>query len=145
MYEIMTDCKFCGTKNIPVFEDNNSRGYGYYARCPKCGRLNVIDEIDLTKEYPREHEYETARDFKETRCYYLRGSKKNLDTIERFLRHAEYLGSIGASRNLLLRIDGDGFGQIKIFDKNMQSIDRDKYNTKQDLGQGALVGIYDLD
>ncbi len=35
--------------------------------------------------------------------------------ISKALRHIEYLGETGASRNILLRVDGDGFGRIKVF------------------------------
>lgn len=142
MSEMMTDCKWCGKRNIPVKEMSTEIGYEYYGLCPQCGRKTIVEEVNLIDNSSKE--YETARDIKETRCYYIRGSQKNLDTIEKFLRHAEYLGSIGASRNLLLRVDGDGFGQIQIFNSQMQKIDRNKYNTKQDLGPGALSGIYDI-
>ena len=85
---------------------------------------------------------------KEIRTYQIRGTKKNLDTLEKFLRHAEYLGNIGASRNLLLRVDGDGFGQIQImkFDgMRIEHIDKEKYSTEQDSSKKyALSGIYDL-
>lgn len=147
MNGMMTDCRWCGTKNIPVHEKSNARGYGYYGVCPKCHRETVVEEVDLTREHARDHrpDYDTERMRKEMRTYHIRGTKQNLDTLEHFLRHAEYLGSIGASRNLLLRIDGDGFGQLQIFDVNGEKINREKYNTKQDLGQGALVGIYDIE
>lgn len=146
MTEMMTDCRWCGHKNIPVHEKANARGYGYYGDCPKCHKETVVDEVDLTREHIiREPDYSTERMRKETRTYSIRGTKENLDTLEHFLRHAEYLGSIGASRNLLLRIDGDGFGQLQIFDVNGEKINRERYNTEQKLDQGALVGIYDIE
>lgn len=146
MTEIITDCRWCGYQNISVKERGTDNGYEYYAVCPKCRKTTIVEKVDLTREHPnRESDYDTERMRKEMRTYHIKGTKQNLDTLEHFLRHAEYLGSIGASRNLLLRIDGDGFGQLQIFDVNGEKINRDRYNTKQDLGQGALVGIYDIE
>lgn len=147
MTEMMTDCRWCGHKNIPVYKKANARGYGYYGDCPKCHRETVVEEIDLTKDHPlnKTPDYDTEKTRKEMRTYHIRATKQNLNTLEHFLRHVEYLGSIGATRNLLLRIDGDGFGQIQIFDANGNKLNREKYNTKQNLGQGSLVGIYDIE
>lgn len=80
---------------------------------------------------------------KEKRSYEFYGEIKDLETLEKLFRHIEYLGNIGASRNLLIRVDGDGTGRIKV-NKNGQKIDNERYNTEQNLGQGALVGIYDI-
>lgn len=44
----------------------------------------------------------------EKRTYTFYGRKEDLVTLEKFFRHMEYLGNIGASRNLLVRVDGDG-------------------------------------
>lgn len=147
MTEMITDCRWCGHQNIPVKERSTNKGYEYYATCSKCHRETIVEKVDLTREHARDRrpDYDTERMRKEMRTYHIRGTKQNLDTLEQFLRHAEYLGSIGASRNLLLRIDGDGFGQLQIFDVNGEKINRDRYNTKQDLGEGALVGIYDIE
>ena len=147
MTEMITDCRWCGHQNIPVKERGTDKGYEYYAVCPECHKTTIVERVDLTREHARDRrpDYDTERMRKEMRTYHIRGTKQNLDTLEQFLRHAEYLGSIGASRNLLLRIDGDGFGQLQIFDVNGEKINRDRYNTKQDLGEGALVGIYDIE
>lgn len=80
---------------------------------------------------------------KEKRSYEFYGEIKDLETLEKLFRHIEYLGNIGASRNLLIRVDGDGTGRIRV-NKNGQKIDNERYNTEQNLGQGALVGIYDI-
>lgn len=40
----------------------------------------------------------------------IRGREEDVATILRLLRHMEYLGNVGASRNLLVRVDGDGWG-----------------------------------
>ena len=34
-----------------IKELGNARGYGYYAVCPNCGNENVIQEIDLTRDF----------------------------------------------------------------------------------------------
>jgi hypothetical protein len=80
----------------------------------------------------------------ETRVYKFIGREEDLNTLEKLFRHMEYLGAIGASRNLLVRVDGDGSGRIKVRNENNEKLDNEKYNTQQNLGQGALVGIYDL-
>ena len=80
---------------------------------------------------------------REKRSYEFYGETKDLETLEKLFRHIEYLGNTGASRNLLVRVNGDGTGRIRVC-KNGQKIDNEKYNTEQNLGQGALVGIYDI-
>lgn len=79
-----------------------------------------------------------------TRIYKFSGNEKDLDTLEKLFRHIEYLGIVGASRNLLVRVDGDGTGRIKVTNEDNKKLDNEHYNTKQNLGQGALVGIYDI-
>ena len=37
----------------------------------------------------------------------LSGRQEDIDTILKLLRHIEYLGEVGASRNILVRVDGD--------------------------------------
>lgn len=81
---------------------------------------------------------------RETRTYNFTGNTKDLDTLEKLFRHMEFLGNIGASRNLLVRVDGDGSGRIRVTNKSGKELDNEKYNTQQNLGQGALVGIYDI-
>lgn len=81
----------------------------------------------------------------ETRVYEISGNSEDLDTLEKALRHCEYLGNIGASRNILLRIDGDGPGRIKVrkvTDNGKINIDNNRYNTDQD--KDAIVGVYDI-
>ena len=81
----------------------------------------------------------------ETRVYEISGNSEDLDTLEKALRHCEYLGNIGASRNILLRIDGDGSGRIKVrkvTDNGKINIDNNRYNTDQD--KDAIVGVYDI-
>jgi hypothetical protein len=71
------------------------------------------------------------------------GHEKDVETICEFLRHAEYLGNVGASRNLILRVYGDGSGRIKVYNEDGTRIHADrKYNTEQ--GSNAVVGVYDI-
>lgn len=74
----------------------------------------------------------------------IRGREEDIATILKLLRHMEYLGNVGASRNLLVRVDGDGWGRIRVTDENGKKLDNTPYNTKQDLGMGAVVGVYDI-
>lgn len=74
----------------------------------------------------------------------IRGREEDVNTVLKLLRHMEYLGNVGASRNLLVRVDGDGWGWISVTDKNGKKLDNTPYNTKQNLGMGAIVGVYDI-
>ena len=74
----------------------------------------------------------------------IRGREEDVNTVLKLLRHMEYLGNVGASRNLLVRVDGDGFGRIHVTDENGNKLDDNPYNTKQNLGMGAVVGVYDI-
>ena len=83
-----------------------------------------------------------------SRIYEIRGREKDLDILEKALRHMEYLGSVGASRNILIRVDGDGEGRIKVkkvtrvLIQDSESIDFEQYNLEQD--ENAFAGIYDI-
>lgn len=81
---------------------------------------------------------------KEKRTYTITGRKENLDILEKALRHIEYLGNIGASRNILIRVDGDGAGRIKVEDSNGNSLDDEQYNVNQSVEHIAVVGTYDI-
>ena len=54
----------------------------------------------------------------------IRGREEDVNTVLKLLRHMEYLGHAGASRNLLVRIDGDGFGRIHVTDENGEKLDK---------------------
>ena len=69
--------------------------------------------------------------------------KEDLDTLEKALRHIEYLGLIGASRNIMIRVDGDGAGRINVY-KNDKRIDNEHYNKNQDNLINGCVGVYDI-
>ena len=72
------------------------------------------------------------------------GREEDVETIRKLLRHIEYLGNVGASRNLLVRVDGDGSGRIKVVDEYGRRLDNEQYNIKQNLGMGATVAVYDI-
>lgn len=93
----------------------------------------------------------------EERLYKICGKTEDLDNLEKALRHIEFLGEIGASRNILIRVDGDGSGRIKVYKiqrsqfgeivDDQTKIDRELYNTKQTNQQTFredIVGIYDI-
>ncbi len=93
----------------------------------------------------------------EERLYKICGKTEDLDKLEKALRHIEFLGDIGASRNILIRVDGDGSGRIKVYKvqrsqfgeiiDDQTKIDRELYNTKQTNQQTFredIVGIYDI-
>lgn len=73
----------------------------------------------------------------------LSGRQDDIDTILTLLRHIEYLGEVGASRNILVRVDGDGSGRIHVYNEHGLKIDTEKYNTEQNI-DGPLVAIYDI-
>lgn len=85
----------------------------------------------------------------ESRIYEIRGREDDLNILEKALRHIEYLGNIGASRNILIRVDGDGAGRIKVkkvtrvLVQDSEPIDSEQYNIEQN--ENAIVGIYDID
>lgn len=75
----------------------------------------------------------------------LVGHKQDVDTFCDFLRHIEYLGNIGASRNLLLRIDGDGSGRMHFYDDEGCSVSfKEKFNTEEYKNEAYVVEVYDI-
>lgn len=80
----------------------------------------------------------------ETRTYQISGRKEDLDVLEKVLSHIEYLGVIGASRNILIRIDGDGAGRIKARDEKGNKLDYGSFNIVEDIEKTSLVGSYDI-
>ena len=98
----------------------------------------------ITKDYQELKILERTDKSMETRVYQFIGTKKDLDTLEQIFRHIEYLGDIGASRNILIRIDGDGSGRIKVINKDGNKLDNKTYNIKQTKEDIYTVGIYDI-
>ena len=93
----------------------------------------------------------------EERLYKICGKTEDLDNLEKALRHIEFLGEIGASRNILIRVDGYGSGRIKVYKvelsrfgeiiDDLTKIDKESYNTKQTNQQTFIediVEIYDI-
>ena len=73
----------------------------------------------------------------------ITGRQEDLEVVCKLLRHIEYLGIIGASRNILVRVDGDGTGRIMVFNEDGTKIDNEEYNYKNQ-SSGAIVGTYDI-
>ena len=73
----------------------------------------------------------------------LSGRQEDVDTIITLLRHIEYLGEVGASRNILVRVDGDGLGRIHVYNEHGLKIDDKSYNTEQKF-EGPRVATYDI-
>lgn len=72
-----------------------------------------------------------------------------LNVVEQLLLHMEYLGKVGASRNLLVRVDGDGSGQIVIEDEDGLFISDYKNlklenPTEQTTTETTISGVYDI-
>ena len=80
----------------------------------------------------------------ETRTYQINGRKEDLDILEKALRHIEYLGNIGASRNILIRIDGDVVGRINVKDGNGNKLSDERFNIVQSIEKTVIVGTYDI-
>lgn len=74
----------------------------------------------------------------------IRGREEDVATILKLLRHMEYLGDVGASRNIVVRVDGDGYGRIHVTDENGEKLDNARYNTEQFYTTGAIVEVYDI-
>ena len=51
--KIVKKCHWCGKElyEKDIVELSNARGYGYYITCSNCKKQNVIQEIDLTREF----------------------------------------------------------------------------------------------
>lgn len=74
----------------------------------------------------------------------IRGREEDVATVLKLLRHMEYLGDVGASRNIVVRVDGDGYGRIHVSDENGEKLDNARYTTKQFYTTGAIVEVYDI-
>lgn len=74
----------------------------------------------------------------------IRGREEDVATVLKLLRHMEYLGDVGASRNIVVRVDGDGYGRIHVTDENGEKLDNARYSTEQISSMGAIVEVYDI-
>ena len=73
----------------------------------------------------------------------ISGNETDVNTIITMLRHMEYLGEVGASRNILVRVDGDGCGRIHVCNEDGSRIDNNHYNIEQTI-DGPVVAIYNV-
>lgn len=89
-----------------------------------------------------------------TKTYQITGTPEQLRVLEKMFIHMEYLGSVGASRNILVRVDGDGAARMKFQDEDGLFLsdyikDEKTKNTEQTVIEGntvgAIVGIYDFE
>lgn len=74
----------------------------------------------------------------------ISGREEDVATVLRLLKHMEYLGNVGVSRNLLVWVDGDGCGQIHVMDKSGEKLDNVHYSIEQIPTMGAVAGVYDI-
>lgn len=90
----------------------------------------------------------------ETKIYQITGTPEQLRVLEKMFIHMEYLGTIGASRNILLRVDGDGAARMRFKDGDGLYLsdyikDERTHNTEQSTVEegkvGCIVGTYDFE
>lgn len=88
------------------------------------------------------------------KTYKISGTPEQIRTLEKLFVHIEHLGLIGASRNLLLRVDGDGAARMRFKDSDGLFLsdyikDEKTKNTEQSTIEegivGCIVGIYDFE
>lgn len=78
------------------------------------------------------------------KSYTFQGTEEQLNVLEDLFRHIEYLGIVGASRNLLVRVDGDGRARLRVYNEDGEKINNKQYSTEQDKLY-SCSGVYDLD
>lgn len=84
----------------------------------------------------------------ETRTYQITGTPEQLRVLEKLFVHMEYLGTVGASRNLLVRVDGDGAARMKFQDSDglfLSDYIKDEKCRNIDQVTDAAVGVYDFE
>lgn len=88
------------------------------------------------------------------KTYKIAGTPEQLRTLEKVFIHMEFLGLVGASRNILLRVDGDGGARMTFQDEDGLFLsdyikDERTENTEQTVVEGntvgAIVGVYDFE
>lgn len=105
-----------------------------YISCPKCGSFMTYDS-ELGECFAQFALFTVT----------ISGREEDVATVLRLLRHMEYLGNVGASRNLLVWVDGDGCGQIHVTDESGEKLDNVHYSIEQNLTMRAVAGIYEID
>ena len=90
----------------------------------------------------------------ETKTYQITGTPEQLRVLEKMFIHMEYLGTIGAWRNILLRVDGDGAARMRFKDGDGLYLsdyikDERTHNIEQSTIEegkvGCIVGTYDFE
>ena len=88
------------------------------------------------------------------KVYKISGTPEQLRILEKMFVHMEYLGSVGASRNILVQVDGDGAARLRFKDEDDLYLsdyikDEKVRNTEQTTIEGgkvgAIVGIYSFE
>ena len=80
----------------------------------------------------------------DTRTYTISAHSEVLDGLEKVLSCAEYLGNIGASRGIIVGVDGDGIARIKVKkDKGeLETIGKDKLEEFTNSGDETIrIGL----
>lgn len=88
------------------------------------------------------------------KIYKISGTPEQLRILEKMFVHMEYLGNVGASRNILIQVDGDGAAHLRFKDEDDLYLsdyikDKKTHNTEQSTIEGgkvgAIVGIYSFE
>ena len=88
------------------------------------------------------------------KIYKISGTPEQLRILEKMFVHMEYLGNVGASRNILIQVDGDGAAHLRFKDEDDLYLsdyikDEKTHNTEQSTIEGgkvgAIVGIYSFE
>lgn len=88
------------------------------------------------------------------RVYQISGTPEQLRVLEKMFVHMEYLGMVGASRNILAQIDGDGAARMTFQDEDGLFLsdyikDERTRNTEQSTVEegkvGCIVGTYSFE
>lgn len=88
------------------------------------------------------------------KVYRISGTPEQLRILEKMFIHMEYLGTVGASRNILVQVDGDGGAHLRFKDEDGLYLsdyikDEKTKNTEQTVVEegrvGAIVGRYSFE
>ena len=88
------------------------------------------------------------------KVYRISGTPEQLRVLEKMFIHMEYLGTVGASRNILVQVDGDGGAHLHFKDEDGLYLsdyikDEKTKNTEQSVVEegrvGAIVGRYSFE
>lgn len=83
------------------------------------------------------------------KTYKISGSPEQIRVLEKFLVHMELLGTWGASRNLVLQVDGDGAARMKVKDEDglflSDYIKSDSFTSDQTVERISFSGKYSLE